>query len=286
MERRRRSLGAGLVVLASSVVLMAGTAGTAAAAPTASCTVKSLPSFVAQGEFETAAEVADVIEVSCNPYVYSDGLPVTVSAYQLWERCGHDLKWLDPNNGGHPEFTEGSSFEKVKLDADGNANLAVIGGPECMAGESLISVDEEYAPYETVTTSFKVLPPGITPVGLTILNPSQVEDSDSSGTIAIAEVEDRALGEETFRIGAKQLYDRCHGGLWIIGESDEQIAVNEPELTDAIKLDNDGNGFVVLKGTDSCLEGSSLIEADAEYEPNTTLTADFLIEPPAVRFES
>jgi hypothetical protein len=281
------------MVLASSMLLLVGvSAGTAQAATyeggSGACTVTSLPSFTAQGEsqFGTTAMVADVLEVSCNPYAYSDGAPVTLSAYQLWLRCDKHLKWLNPNNGGHPEYTEGSEYQGIKLDADGNANVAVIGGPECLAGESLITLDEEDAPYETFTTSFLVLPPGPTETGLTILHPSQVEDSDSSGAIAIAEFEDRSLPEESIRIGAKQLYDSCHEGLWIVGQGPGQFSVDEPELTDAINTDDDGNGFAILKGTDSCHEGTSLIEADAEYEPNTTLTASFTVESPMVRWEA
>ena len=74
-----RKLGTGLMVLASSLLLLAGTAsahGTVRGAGTegeGSCTVKSLPSFIAQGEFENAATVGDIIEVSCDPYVYSAG---------------------------------------------------------------------------------------------------------------------------------------------------------------------------------------------------------------------
>jgi len=281
----RRNLGAGLVVLASSMLLLVGVSAGTAQAATGTCTVKSLPSFVDQGEFATAAMVADVIEVSCNPNKYSTGLPVTVSAYQLWTRCDHNLKWLNPNNGGHPEFTEGPTYEGIKLDADGNANIAVIGGPECAPGENLVTMDEQDSPYETFTTSFVVLAPKPTETGLTILNPSQIEDSNSSGVIAIAEFEDKGLTEETIRIGAKQLYDKCQGKLWIIGQGEGQIAVDEPENTDAIYTDNDGNGFAILKGTDSCHEGASLIEADAVNEPNTALTSSFLIEPPTVRWE-
>ena len=57
----RRNLLVGLVVLAISAFALAGTAsahGTVTGAGTegeGSCTVKSLPSFIAQGEFENAA---------------------------------------------------------------------------------------------------------------------------------------------------------------------------------------------------------------------------------------
>ena len=72
----RRSLLAGLMVLAISMFLMAGTAfartagttkanaGTTGAEET--CKIVSLPSFVAQGEFGASSSVADVVEVSCN----------------------------------------------------------------------------------------------------------------------------------------------------------------------------------------------------------------------------
>ena len=55
----RRNLVVGLVVLALSAFMLGGTAsahGTVRGAGTegeGSCTVKSLPSFIAQGEFET-----------------------------------------------------------------------------------------------------------------------------------------------------------------------------------------------------------------------------------------
>jgi hypothetical protein len=280
----RRNLVAGLTVIASSFLLLAGTASNAAAAPGPSCTVKSLPSFVAQGEsqFGTPAMVADVIEISCNPSVYSTGLPVSVSADQLYKRCGGNLKWIDPNDEGSPKWGYGSSFDEIHLDVDGNANVVAIGGPQCMPGESLITLDQEKPPYETFTTSFQVLPSKPTAEGLTILPESQVEDANSSGVIAIAEVEMPEAGEEAVRIGAPQLYDRCHGGFYIIGQGPDQWT-NGKELLDAIHLDNDGNGFAILKGTDSCLSGSSLIEADGE-ENYVTLKADFQIEQPMVRF--
>ena len=58
----RRNWVAGLVVLAFSAFMLGGTAsarGTVRGAGTegeGSCTVKSLPSFIAQGEFETGGD--------------------------------------------------------------------------------------------------------------------------------------------------------------------------------------------------------------------------------------
>jgi hypothetical protein len=279
----------GVMALAISLALMAGTASAATgggAKPQASseegtCSIRSLPSFIAQGEFSTAASVADVIEVSCNPSKYSDGAPVGLTASQLYDRCGHDLTWYDPNDGGWSTEESGPTFT-VHLDADGNANVALIGGPNCMTGESLIAVDEEASPFETFVTKFSVNSPEPTAEGLTIEPSSQVEDSTSSGVITIAEAEFKGASEEYVRIGAKQLYNRCTGEespkLNIIGE--DRYSESDPEETRAIQLDNDGNGFVLLEGDDSCAEGKSLIEADLEESPFTTLEGYFTVEPP------
>ena len=101
----RRNLLAGLVVLASRLSGVGGSGlGTwdrkkCGSEGEGSCTVKSLPSFIAQGEFEYAATVGDVIEVSCDPYVYSAGAEVTLTASQLYSRC-HDIYWYNPNENG------------------------------------------------------------------------------------------------------------------------------------------------------------------------------------------
>jgi hypothetical protein len=289
----RRNLLAGLVVLALGVMVLGGSAwahGTVKGADAegeGSCTVKSLPSFVAQGEFEFAATVGDVIEVSCDPYKYSQGAEATLTASQLYSRC-HEIYWVDPNDEGRPIEYEGRSFS-VHLDVDGNANVGLIAGPRCMVGESLITLDENEPPYETFTTSFQVLPAVNTPQGLYITPSSQVEDAESSSVVTIAQAEFPGNSEKTVRIASQQLYDRCHyGGLYIVPA---YSVINEPglekegygELLEAIYLDNNGNGFVLLVGVDSCAEGTSLVEADLESSPFTTETGTFTIEAPRPR---
>ncbi len=300
----RRYLGAGLMVLASSFMLMVGTASAHEAVKpqgalgSGTCTVKSLPSFIAQGEFEAAATVGDVIEVSCDPYVYSDGAEVTLTAAQLYDRCGGNLSWGDPNDEGEPIFVVRSRSFSVHLDVDGNANVALLAGPGCMVGESLISVDEDESPYETFTTAFQVLPDVNTTKGLYITPSSQVEDAGSSSVVTIAQAEFPGNSEKYVRIGAKQLNDRCRdGGLliipsWInvlfenyapgVQSLAEPAGVEEEdgELLHAIELDNNGNGFVILAGIDSCAEGTSLVEADLEESPFSTETATFTVEAP------
>jgi len=284
-----RKLGAGLMVLASSLLLLAGTAsahGTVGAAGTegeGSCRVKSLPSFIAQGEFENAVSVGDIIEISCDPYVYSAGAEVTLTASQLYSRC-HDLTWYDPNDRGYPTTGEGRTFS-VHLDTDGNANVGLIAGPNCMVGESLITLDENESPYETFTTSFQVLPAVNTPQGLYVTPSSQVEDNTSSGVITLVSAEFSHASEQYVRLGYGQLYDRCErGDHTILVKSNRQTVDEESEVTQAIELDNNGNGFVLLEGSDSCAEGTSLIEGDLESSPFTTETGTFTVLPPQVRF--
>ncbi len=288
-----RRLGAGLVVAASSLLLMAGTAsahGSAASAQAAegtTCAVHSLPSFVAQGEFENQATVADVIEVECNPFVYGTGSKVTVTASQLYSRCDGNIEWIDVS--GDP--ISDRSIE-LALDADGNATVALIAGPECQAGESLISLHMDEGEYNSYTTSFTVLPPNDTALGVTALPSHQVEDSQTSSVATIIEAEFPGAAEASVRIGSEEFYRRCGYDpklVWISPEEFEPPVEGvvrqdeEPQIGpeyDGLRLDNNGNGFVIALGLASCSPGSSLIEADLEEKPFTTVTTNFLIESP------
>jgi len=287
------------MVLASSFMLLAGVAsakGTPAGEPTetGSCTVVSLPSFVAQGEYGYAASVADVVEVSCNPYTYGTGQEVSVTASQLASRC-HNLAWIVPNNSyDEPEAQLGQTVH-LNLDADGNATASLVAGPNCMPGESLITLDENESPYETFTTSFMVTPPVNTPQGVTALPSSQVEDSGSSSVTTVVEAEFTGGGESYVRLASEQLNDRCHDGglIWVPGYVTEYLAedysaasvkkaeqTTEGENETEIRLDDNGNGFAIAVGIDSCLEGTSLIEADLVESPFTTETTNFTVVAP------
>ena len=215
----RRVLCAGLLAIASSMLLMAGTAsahGTASAqaAEGTTCAVHSLPSFVAQGEFEHQASVADVIEVECNPFVYGTGSQVTVTASQLYSRCGSEIEWI----GIQGEPISARSFQ-MTLDADGNATVGLIAGPNCQAGESLISLHMDEGEYNSYTTSFTVLPPNDTALGVTALPSHQVEDSETSSVVTIIEAEFPGAAEASVRIGSEELYRRCgEGVVWFSPE--------------------------------------------------------------------
>ena len=256
--------------------------------------IHSLPSFVAQGETVrneieaalpkngsgTAATVGDVIEVECNPYVYGTGAEITIIASQLFSRC-HEVSWYVPNEYGEFREAHGPSVH-LHLDVNGNANVGLIAGPECMAGESLITLDQNEPPFETFTTSFQVLPSVNTPEGVSALPAAQVEDAASSGVVTLVEAEFAHAAEKHVRLASAQLYDRCQHGQKLIWVRENRELVRGPELVgeQAVQLDDNGNGFALAIGSDSCAEGPSLIEADLEESPFTTQTTTFTVLPP------
>jgi hypothetical protein len=276
---RSLNLRGGAIALASGVTLLVGlafTQGTALAASPATCVVHSLPSFVAQGEFATSATVADVVEVECNPTVYGTGSKIKVTASQLFSRCKGDVTWYVPNPL-HSVIGRGVVLE---LDADGNATAALIAGPGCAAGESLVSAHMEEEPFETFTTSFTVLPPNDTTAGVFALPATQVEDAESSAVATIIEAEFKDGSEKKVHISSEELFARCRVAphvAWI--RMNRTSVVGAPEI-EGVELDNNGNGFVLALGASSCAEGPSLIEADLESKPFTTFTTDFTVEDP------
>jgi hypothetical protein len=285
-------------VLASVLVLCATAAdarGPAAAPrgvtaePQATCVVHSLPSFVAQGEETseqsesnkpkgegTAATVADVIEIECNPSVYGTGSKIKVIAAQLFSRCKGKLTWYVPN----PYRVEEGRGISLELDADGSATVALLAGPGCMAGESLVTVHMEEQPFETFATAFTVLAPVTTPPGVFALPSTQVEDARSSGVATIVQAEFENGSEKLVHIGSEELLHRCRIAPhlhWILMNREERTGVAE---VTGVRLDNDGNAFVIAVGDASCAPGTSMIEADLESKPFTTLMTNFTILPP------
>jgi len=279
----KSSLGVGLLALASSMFLLAGTASAHSTAPAWSaedpetCVVHSLPAFVAQGEFEQEATVGDIIEVECNPYVYATGSRIKIMDAELYDRCGGRIHWYDPDPYAQVDGVRGIS---VPLDADGNATVAVLAGPFCHNGETLVTAHMEEPPFQTFTTSFSVLPPANTPPGVYAMPETQVEDAHSSSVATIFEAEYRGASEEPVRFASEELYARCRVApkiRWILMNGQQLEGVSE---VNGVPLDNNGNAFVIALGVSSCAEGTSLIESDLEVNPFTTYTTDFTIEAP------
>jgi hypothetical protein len=289
----RRNLLAGLMVLVISMFVLSGTAlaahkthhkkaktHAAETEPTeeAVCEVHSLTSFMDQGEFKAASSVADTIEVECKQ-VYAEK-KVTIAAEELYSRCADKLNWIVPPS---TTPTTGPSVE-AELDDDGNAQVVAIGGPSCAAGGSLITVELNEAPYTTVTTEFTVVPPAPTEPGLKIEEPEQIENATNSSLATIVEVEfPPVFAEQYVNINDRELYNRCGEGekLTFIGPEAEILSAHSFEAgVKTVRLDNDGNAFVVLVGAESCAAGETLVEASLENAPYTTYKGTFTVLPP------
>jgi hypothetical protein len=281
---KSRNLGLGVVALASSLLLLVGSASAASPATPldpGTCVVHSLPSFVAQGEnlgqgANTEATVADVIQVECNPTVYGTGSKIKITASQLYTRCKGMITWYEPNPSQEIPNQRGIT---VRLDADGNATVALRAGPECAAGESLITAHMEEEPFESFTTSFSVLPPNVTPPGVFALPATEVEDASSSGVATIVEAEFPGGSEKLVHIASEELFHRCQVAPHLVWVRMNGEKVPGAEI-EGVRLDNDGNAFVIAIGDASCAEGPSLIEADLLSKPFTTFMTDFTIEAP------
>jgi len=301
-----RNLRARLAILAGSALLLLGVSSALGAAPAAAqatgktCVVHSLPSFIAQGEnvgdIRTAATVADIIEVECDPAVYGTKSGVKITASQLYTRCEKHLTWYVPNNPPGTEGTEtgggeAGGFEvsegpgvSVRLDADGRAIVALLAGANCMAGENIIAVHQEEEPFESFATAFTVLPPVPTPPGVFATPSRQVEDSYSSAVATIIQVESDQGSEKFVRIASEELYRRCRVAPHVHWIRMDRTEGEEGAEVRRVQLDNDGNAFVIAIGDASCAPGTSLIEADLEDKPFTTYLTEFTIEPPRPTF--
>jgi hypothetical protein len=284
----RRNLLAGLMALVISTFLLTGTAlahktsttKSKATADPPACEVHSLPSFVASGEFGEASSVADVIEVECES-VYAEHF-IKLSSQELYNRCDDHLSWFTISTGAGEVV--GPSV-RLKLDDDGNATVAAEGGPSCASGESLVSAHLEEAPYETFTTAFTVLAPKVTAPGVTAWTPnlasSEVEDDVFSSVVTVVQVEfPPVYAEKEVNVSAEQLFDSCQVAPHLAWVGADEKLLGEGIESVKLKLDNDGNAFVVLFGETSCAAGPSEIEASLEVAPYTTYTTTFTVIPP------
>jgi len=117
------------------------------------------------------------------------------------------------------------------------------------------------------------------------LSSSQVEDDTYSGVTTIVQVEFPAVyAEKNVVISAEQLYDSCQ--LWphLVWWGPTKKLVGYHAETVKVKLDDDGNAFVVLVGAFSCAAGPSEIEASLEIAPYKTYTTTFTVLPPEETF--
>ncbi len=315
----RRNLWMGTLVLISSLLLMAGSAsahGTVVPATekaeAANCKIITLPGLMRQGEFTDVGSVGDIVSVECNPAVFPGGTTLEISDAQLNSRClglgnpeeTHGILWENPNefSDGHYAVTFGPAV-KVELDGDGNVNLALVAGPNCAVGGTVISGHTEPGKGNTTVESFAagfaVEPAKPSTEGVTVMPKEEVEDEGSSSVATLIQVEEGST-EAKVRVAAPELFSRCE--VAPNGITDEKVSWLRPTFTagplygfgkeiaggtalvpsgnEALKTDNDGNAFVIVFGGESCKPGKSYFEVDEEESPFNTEEPSFTIKAP------
>jgi hypothetical protein len=229
MERRKLWAGA-LLAVASSLLLMAGTAsahGTVLPAgqvsEAAHCVIHTLPGLMRQGEFKQVGDVGDIVTIECDPKVFPGGTKVEVSDAQLYSRCSLShgtITWVNPNefSTGYPNTGWGRSFT-VELDGNGNVNIALVAGPNCAVGGTVISGHTleggGNTTVESFSAGFAVLEAKPTPEGVTVMPKEQVEDEGSSAVATLIQTEFGST-EAQVRVAAPELYARCPVGYHVI----------------------------------------------------------------------
>jgi len=317
MERRslRAGLIGGLVVVASSMLLMAGTASAHTVIPqgnvaeAANCKMKSLPGLMRQGELVNVGSVGDVVEIECNPNIYPGGTPVEISDSQLYDRCNQTtfgfgtVRWatlLDPIQEGRTAYG--------LLDGDGNLTVDLLAGPNCAVGGTVISANT--LPFggntvvESFSAAFAVEPAKPSAEGVTVMPSEQVEDEITSSASTLVQAEFGST-EAKLRVASPEVNARCElleeGGNIFFRPGFHLNSNDEPEPTgefvyakelaggynkvdpsgyEAIATDNDGNAFVIDIGFGSCKPGKSYIQVDEEQGPFNTEEVPFTILPP------
>jgi hypothetical protein len=114
----------------------------------------ALPNSAVESTNRSAATVLEL------EFPASDaGKYVSVTAPALQRRCGAGPKVVWVGAGARLLTAGKESVDKVQLDGNGNAFVAVLAGASCEPGESVILATLEEPPYTEYTTSFTLLPP-------------------------------------------------------------------------------------------------------------------------------
>jgi uncharacterized repeat protein (TIGR01451 family) len=264
-----------LALLLSVVVVGAGGAQTAGA------NIVPVPSG--------GSEVHAVIQVATSPSYAGD--PIHIDSSQLQASCG-GLIVFETLQGGSTQSPERSANSiTVVLDDDGDATVVVDGAP-CAPGTSVIEADLTVAPFLTALTTLVVLPPTVTPEGVSADPSAEVETGDTAASgdsdiYTVFTVETSPVyAEQPVEITSPQLEARCITG-WRIEPGSGGTQIDQASGTSVAQgiLDDDGNATFVFKGS-SCATGPSAVIADVEAGTHPTYVTTFTVEPPVATVAS
>ncbi len=236
------------------------------------------------GPITSGSQVHDVVEIETSPSFAGD--PVTISSLQLQLACGGTITFENLQGGTTRAPHQGTNSITAFLDDDGNVTV-IVEGQGCAPGTDLIEADLVNAPYLTATTTLTVLPPEVTPAGVTAYPSTEVETGDTTAsgisdvyTVFYVET-DPVYAEQPVFISSPELENRCAGG-WRF-EPGSGTPINQASGTTMAKgfLDNDGNAEFVFKGA-ACAPGTSTVIADIAAGTHTTYDTTFTIDAPQV----
>jgi len=280
-----------------------GGTGGGTGGPPVQITVEVDPGTALPGLVETGqSEVHAVVQVETLASFAGDA--VNIDSSQLSASCSWVKYETIADVPLAPLSPRTSSNEiSVILDDDGNATV-IVDASDCAPGTDVVEADLEVAPFLTALTTLNVLPPAVTPVGVTgfpqiggVAQEVETGDTSTSGDsdiYAVFYVEDNPVyAEQTVEIDSAQLEGRCiRGWRWEPGNAlgvgvgagysgpITGIGPNVGTHPSTI-LDDDGNAVFVFKGV-SCASGPSEVIADVLAGSHDTFTTSFTVDPPAV----
>jgi uncharacterized repeat protein (TIGR01451 family) len=231
------------------------------------------------------SEVHAVIQVETSPSYADD--TVHIESSQLQASCGGTIVFETLQGGDTVNPRWSTNSITVVLDNDGNVTV-IVDGANCAPGTDLVEADLTVAPFLTATTILTVLPPQVTPAGLTATPNNEVETGDTSvsgdsDVYTIFYVETSPVyAEQPVEITSPQLQGRClRGWRWEPGSGG--TAINQTSgATKAVGiLDDDGNAVFAFKGI-SCAAGSSAVIADVLAGTHPTYVTNYTIVAPQV----
>jgi hypothetical protein len=269
-----------------------GSGGSTGTAPAITVTASPNP-LVETGQ----SEVHAIIQVQTSPSFAGDA--VNIDSSQLSASCNGGIEFENLQSGSTVDapHTSRNQIDAI-LDDDGNATV-VVDGVDCAPGTSVIEADLEVAPFITALTTLVVLPPAVTPEGVTgypalsgVSQEIETGDTSASGDsniYAVFYVETSPVyAEQTVEINSAQLDSRCiEGWRWEPGNAlgvglgaGYSDPVFSPLTTiPSTILDDDGNAVFVFKGI-SCASGPSEVIADVMAGTHPTYTTTFTVNPP------
>ena len=161
----------------------------------------------------------------------------------------------------------------------------VVDGSNCAAGPAVVEADLTVAPFLTALTTLQVLPPVVTPAGVSAFPANEVETGNTPGSgdsnvYTVFYVETNPVyAEQPVEISSPQLESRCVRG-WRF-EPGVGAPVNQASGTSKAMgiLDDDGNAVFVFKGV-SCAAGPSAVIADVLAGNHPTYVTTYTVGAP------